>query len=90
MISVLKTAVMLPLGNWYRKSLHVFGVANSLPSIMLDLNSFFCLMIKVLGYYQSKGCLRKSSSKAFKLDLEAVRPDPAIPLEEYRYIHYFP
>ncbi|MCD7449539.1 hypothetical protein HAX54_000379 [Datura stramonium] len=38
----------------------------------------------VLGYYQSKGCLRKSSSKAFKLDLEAVRPDPAIPLEEYR------
>ncbi|KAK4340236.1 hypothetical protein RND71_041698 [Anisodus tanguticus] len=38
----------------------------------------------VLGYYQSKGCQRKSSSKAFKLDLEAVRPDPAIPLEEYR------
>lgn len=38
----------------------------------------------VLGYYQSKGCLRKSSSKAFKLDLEAVRPDPSIPLEEYR------
>ncbi|XP_060168251.1 autophagy-related protein 2 isoform X1 [Lycium barbarum] len=38
----------------------------------------------VLGYYQSKGCQRKSSSEAFKLDLEAVRPDPAIPLEEYR------
>ncbi|PHU10410.1 hypothetical protein BC332_22270 [Capsicum chinense] len=38
----------------------------------------------VLGYYQSKDCPRKSSSKAFKLDLEAVRPDPAIPLEEYR------
>uniref|UniRef100_A0A803NKV6 Autophagy-related protein 2 n=1 Tax=Cannabis sativa TaxID=3483 RepID=A0A803NKV6_CANSA len=38
----------------------------------------------VLGYYQSKDHPRKSSSKAFKLDLEAVRPDPLIPLEEYR------
>nr|GLL47319.1 autophagy-related protein 2 isoform X1 [Ipomoea trifida] len=38
----------------------------------------------VLGYYQAKHCPRKSSSKAIKLDLEAVRPDPAIPLEEYR------
>ncbi|XP_024029007.1 autophagy-related protein 2 [Morus notabilis] len=38
----------------------------------------------VLGYYDSKNHPRKSSSKAFKLDLEAVRPDPLIPLEEYR------
>ncbi|XP_019421294.1 PREDICTED: autophagy-related protein 2 [Lupinus angustifolius] len=38
----------------------------------------------VLGYYQSKGHPRESYSKAFKLDLEAVRPDPLTPLEEYR------
>ncbi|CAH9100395.1 unnamed protein product [Cuscuta europaea] len=38
----------------------------------------------VLGYYQSKYCPRKSSSKAFKLVLEAVRPEPATLLEEYR------
>ncbi|OMO74070.1 hypothetical protein CCACVL1_16949 [Corchorus capsularis] len=38
----------------------------------------------VLGYYDSKDHPRESSSKAFKLDLEAVRPDPLTPLEEYR------
>ncbi|KAA8536190.1 hypothetical protein F0562_028668 [Nyssa sinensis] len=38
----------------------------------------------VLGYYQSRGHPRESSSKAFKLELEAVRPDPLTPLEEYR------
>ncbi|GLT98314.1 hypothetical protein SLE2022_158230 [Rubroshorea leprosula] len=38
----------------------------------------------VLGYYNSKDHPRESSSKAFQLDLEAVRPDPLIPLEEYR------
>uniref|UniRef100_A0A2N9I0Q6 Autophagy-related protein 2 n=1 Tax=Fagus sylvatica TaxID=28930 RepID=A0A2N9I0Q6_FAGSY len=38
----------------------------------------------VLGYYDSKDHPRESSSKAFKLDLEAVRPDPLVPLEEYR------
>lgn len=38
----------------------------------------------VLGYYQSKDHPRKSSSKAFKMDLESVRPDPLTPLEEYR------
>ncbi|KAK9136018.1 hypothetical protein Syun_015348 [Stephania yunnanensis] len=38
----------------------------------------------VLGYHQSKDHPRESSAKAFKLDLEAVRPDPSIPLEEYR------
>ncbi|XP_027345674.1 autophagy-related protein 2 isoform X2 [Abrus precatorius] len=40
--------------------------------------------ILVLGYYNSKGHPRESNSKAFKLDLEAVRPDPLTPLEEYR------
>ncbi|XP_062022613.1 autophagy-related protein 2 isoform X2 [Rosa rugosa] len=38
----------------------------------------------VLGHYHSKDHPRKSSSKGFKLDLEAVRPDPLTPLEEYR------
>ncbi|XP_048128859.1 autophagy-related protein 2 isoform X2 [Rhodamnia argentea] len=38
----------------------------------------------VLGYYSSKDHPRESSSKALKLNLEAVRPDPLIPLEEYR------
>ncbi|KAE9447189.1 hypothetical protein C3L33_20913, partial [Rhododendron williamsianum] len=38
----------------------------------------------VVGYYQSKDHPRKSSSKALKLKLETVRPDPLTPLEEYR------
>ncbi|KAI9181365.1 hypothetical protein LWI28_014271 [Acer negundo] len=38
----------------------------------------------VLGYYNSKDRPRQSSSKAFKLDLETVRPNPLTPLEEYR------
>ncbi|KAJ8423303.1 hypothetical protein Cgig2_002566 [Carnegiea gigantea] len=38
----------------------------------------------VLGYYRSREHPRESSSKAFKLSLEAVRPDPMTPLEEYR------
>lgn len=39
---------------------------------------------QVLGLYHSKKYPRKSSSKALKLDMEAVRPDPSIPLEENR------
>ncbi|XP_021672427.2 autophagy-related protein 2 isoform X2 [Hevea brasiliensis] len=39
---------------------------------------------RVLGYYRSKDHPRESSSKALKLGLEAVRPDPLTPLEEYR------
>ncbi|CAO2827290.1 unnamed protein product [Amaranthus hypochondriacus] len=39
---------------------------------------------QVLGYYSSKERPRKTSSKALKLELEAVRPDPMTPLEEYR------
>lgn len=38
----------------------------------------------VLGSYNSKDQPREFSSKALKLDLEAVRPDPLTPLEEYR------
>ncbi|MQM00160.1 hypothetical protein Taro_032893, partial [Colocasia esculenta] len=41
----------------------------------------------VLGYYHSKHHSRESSAKAFKLDLESVKPDPSIPLEEYR-LHF--
>ncbi|CAA6656458.1 unnamed protein product [Spirodela intermedia] len=38
----------------------------------------------VLGYYNSKDHPRESSAKAFKLELESVKPDPSTPLEEYR------
>ncbi|KAG9450917.1 hypothetical protein H6P81_010882 [Aristolochia fimbriata] len=38
----------------------------------------------VLGEYESKDYPRGSCTKAFKLELEAVRPDPLTPLEEYR------
>lgn len=38
----------------------------------------------VLGYYRSKKHPRKFSSKAVKLNLDAVKPDPSIPLEENR------
>lgn len=38
----------------------------------------------ILGYYHSKDHPRESSSKALKLNLEAVRPHPSTPLEEYR------
>ncbi|KAH6772666.1 hypothetical protein C2S51_011070 [Perilla frutescens var. frutescens] len=39
---------------------------------------------RVLGNYQSKKNPRNFSSKAVKLDLEAVRPDPSIRIEENR------
>ncbi|KAL3814219.1 hypothetical protein ACJIZ3_015487 [Penstemon smallii] len=38
----------------------------------------------VLGNYQSKKHPRKFSSKSVKLSIEAVKPDPSIPLEENR------
>ncbi|XP_010909747.1 autophagy-related protein 2 isoform X2 [Elaeis guineensis] len=45
----------------------------------------------VLGYYHSKDHPRESCAKAFKLDLEAVRPDPSAPLEEYRlHLEFLP
>ncbi|CAN1133503.1 Autophagy-related protein 2 [Linum perenne] len=43
----------------------------------------------MLGYYHSKDHPRTSNAKALKLDLEAVRPDPLIPLEEYRHAYFF-
>ncbi|XP_039035123.1 autophagy-related protein 2-like isoform X2 [Hibiscus syriacus] len=42
----------------------------------------------VLRYYDTKDHPRESSSKAFKLDLEAVRPDLFTPLEEYRQLDF--
>ncbi|KAK4401644.1 Autophagy-related protein 2 [Sesamum angolense] len=38
----------------------------------------------MLGYYHSKNHPRKVSSKAVKLNLEAVKPDPSIRIEENR------
>ncbi|XP_073153259.1 histidine decarboxylase-like [Henckelia pumila] len=39
----------------------------------------------VLGYYRSKKVPRMFSSKAVKLNLDVVKPDPSIPLEENRF-----
>ncbi|KAL8143574.1 hypothetical protein V2J09_016606 [Rumex salicifolius] len=63
----------------------------SVSKLCLSIEDF-CLYDKsirapwklVLGYYASKGHPRESSSKALKINLEAVRPDPTTPLEEYR------
>ncbi|KAJ3694804.1 hypothetical protein LUZ60_000181 [Juncus effusus] len=38
----------------------------------------------VLGRYNSKEYIKESSSKAFKLEMESIRPEPPIPLEDYR------
>lgn len=43
----------------------------------------------MLAIYQSKTHPRKFSSKAVKLNLEAVRPDPSIRIEENRYAFPF-
>ncbi|CAK9181246.1 unnamed protein product [Ilex paraguariensis] len=56
----------------------------SIQDFHLSDNSIDAPWKLVLGYYHSKDHPRESSSKAFKLDLEAVRPDPLTPLEEYR------
>lgn len=61
-----------------------FEQAFNLSASTIRFKRFLFFEYKVLGYYDSKNHPRKSSSKAFKLDLEAVRPDPLIPLEEYR------
>lgn len=45
----------------------------------------------VIGHYNSKDHPRESYAKAFKLDLETVRPDPMTPLEDYRlYLEFLP
>ncbi|KAL2456804.1 autophagy 2 [Forsythia ovata] len=56
----------------------------SIQDCCLTDNSHNAPWKQVLGHYQSKKYPRKSSSKALKLDMEAVRPDPSIPLEENR------
>lgn len=62
----------------------ISSLSLSVRDFLLNDNSWDAPWKLVLGYYQSKSHPRKSSSKAFKLDLEAVRPDPLTPLEEYR------
>jgi autophagy-related protein 2 len=64
--------------------LHVSKMYLSVQDFYLYDRSQNAPWILVLGYYHSKGHPRESYSKAFKLDLEAVRPDPLTPLEEYR------
>ncbi|KAM7474898.1 hypothetical protein LguiB_022141 [Lonicera macranthoides] len=56
----------------------------SIKDFCLNDNSKDAPWRLVLGYYQSKDHPREYTSKALKLDLEAVRPHPSIPLEEYR------
>ncbi|CAM6061747.1 unnamed protein product [Sphagnum tenellum] len=38
----------------------------------------------VLGYHRTASQPRESSSQAMKIEMDAVRPDPVAPLEEYR------
>lgn len=56
----------------------------SVLDFRLDDNSKDAPWKLILGYYHSKDHPRESSSKALKLNLEAVRPHPSTPLEEYR------
>ncbi|XP_022638752.1 autophagy-related protein 2 isoform X1 [Vigna radiata var. radiata] len=64
--------------------LHVSKMSVSVKDFYLYDRSHDAPWKLVLGYYHSKGHPRESFSKAFKLDLDAVRPDPLTPLEEYR------
>ncbi|KAF8405048.1 hypothetical protein HHK36_009945 [Tetracentron sinense] len=64
---------------------HLYDSSKNAPWKFGHLKLLICLILKVLGCYHSKDHPRESSAKAFKLDLEAVRPDPSTPLEEYRY-----
>lgn len=56
----------------------------SILDFHLNDNSIDAPWKQVLAYYHSKDHPRESSAKALKLDLEAVRPHPSTPLEEYR------
>ncbi|KAK4784612.1 hypothetical protein SAY86_018980 [Trapa natans] len=56
----------------------------SFNDIHLYDNSVDAPLKLVLGHYHSKRHPRESSSKAFIMDLEAIRPDSTIPIEEYR------
>ncbi|XP_058075569.1 autophagy-related protein 2-like, partial [Magnolia sinica] len=64
--------------------IHVSNLSLSVQDFNLYDSSRDAPWKMVLGYYHSKDHPRESCAKAFKLDLEAVRPDPLIPLEEYR------
>ncbi|KAL0928093.1 hypothetical protein M5K25_002333 [Dendrobium thyrsiflorum] len=45
----------------------------------------------VIGHYNSKDHPRESYAKAFKFELETVRPDPITPIEDYRlYLEFLP
>ncbi|XP_057488102.1 autophagy-related protein 2-like isoform X2 [Actinidia eriantha] len=69
----------------------VSRISVSVQDFHLNDNSRDAPWKRVVGYYQSKDHPRKSSSKAFRLSLEAVRPDPLTPLEEYRlHIAFLP
>ncbi|CAA2991579.1 autophagy-related 2 [Olea europaea subsp. europaea] len=59
-------------------------LALSIQDFCLNDNSRNAPWKQVLGLDHSKKYPRKFSSKALKLDMEAVRPDPSIPLEENR------
>ncbi|GAA0167398.1 hypothetical protein LIER_22343 [Lithospermum erythrorhizon] len=56
----------------------------TIRDICLNDNSNDAAWKLVLGYYKSKKLPRRSSSKALNLELESIRPDPSIPLEEFR------
>ncbi|XP_068466157.1 autophagy-related protein 2 isoform X2 [Phaseolus vulgaris] len=70
---------IFPVGGLHVSKMHV-----SVQDFYLYDRSHDAPWKLVLGYYHSKGHPRESFSKAFKLDLDAVRPDPLTPLEEYR------
>ncbi|XP_050212203.1 autophagy-related protein 2 [Mercurialis annua] len=70
---------LFPVGGIYASKLSL-----SVQDFYLCDRSKSAPWTRVLGYYRSKGRPRESSSKALMLELEAVRPDPQIPLEEYR------
>ncbi|KAL5992771.1 hypothetical protein ACLOJK_013690 [Asimina triloba] len=71
--------VMFPDGE-----VHVSNISLSVQDFHLHDCSRDAPWKMVLGCYNSKEHPRESSAKALKVDLECVRPDPAIPLEEYR------
>ncbi|XP_077225008.1 autophagy 2 [Tasmannia lanceolata] len=64
--------------------IYVSKLSLSIQDFHLYDNSMSAPWKMVLGYYHSKDHPRESCAKAFKLDLEAVRPDRLTPLEEYR------
>lgn len=65
--------------------LYFFNVLNLLTGVGAHVFFFFILQ-KILGRYSSKEYPRESCSKAFKLELESIRPEPPTPLEDYRYV----